>query len=1546
MVGARDDPVFPEPLGGGYVETFCYELRDLHGFDIGPIEVEQVLRVLAALELSGQRIRTAAEAWQYLSPVLARAPEEQRLLRDIISSAFVDAGGAPVAVDEPGRSKGPVAVPTEITMPDRVPRGPLFYLGAIGLPLAGLGLLVALFVWLWRDGEPVPAKPCDPTLQICGGEPPSTSPFDLLLSLLRPFFASATTILAVLVGALVLGLLIHVLRRVRRLAAERDGIPDTLERLRPTLKGAGPIFFAPGDQTEARIAQLTRHEQVETRKLDAPATALRTVLNGGYLTLVHQSRKVQPEFTILFQRASHRDQFQILVEDLRAAIAREHIHVDRFDYISLPERPVEIGQDGKALRTVSFESLVAKAEQTHILLVAHPDDLVRSARQVVPWLARLARHGRVTVLSTVPLAQLRRPMGAMRKAGIDLYPAWTLVAAEDGDDRLGRASRRLPSDTAQVSDFEPSEGEQVAMGRWLTRTLSPQAREVLAGLSIYPEISVAMTRALIARLKAADRRALLDGGTIGQLIGLRWMRVARLPDWAMQLVRRDIPDARLFELRDAVQDCLVPDSTGRDAISLAIDDRVFGLPRLRGAGAAALVEAVVGRQAWRHGELAVFFSNAFRGQQTSPATARRMFGLFAVMVTALGLTYAAELRGSAQLAEALAYPVLAVAVALHMVGQSTAPRATVQLLNWVAWAGLLVVVAQSLGSKAPAPLLAPAGVLYAVFLGRGPPGTARSFEEVLAGMSWVTAGLIFMTVMFAATSLPDSLTGLAGLPLLSTAILVSTAASSLAWPLRAPLRDAFLVSALGFALAGRGIWDLFALDGLGFALNVPGGAQGAIDTALSVFASTLLLAAAVFAHLEWRGATPHRTGWIVPIRSAGLFALLATVTHVGQGFGVVIAFAPFATFLFIAAVADIFRLHQPGRELRWIWMILLSFVLSLGLFGFVSVQFGTQGSDAVLLTQSLAIIVTPALVRLAFPWMFKPFQWTVFTQAWPKSTARAWVLALPAGAAFMVFGTFSYAIGPLTIDFTAFAIPMAAMIAYGLGRAGFWAVAIGGLLFWVQYDLSGLSMRQTPAEYFACLLVARVIGSAELRHEIITTAALTTWQLLFLSLGFALTASYYFGAIGLVHAPQVYLEVVLLLIGLSRVRLAQIAPLLTWCWVASVVIGTMRLDWGGGFSISPTLRGTSDIVALFVCFLAGRALRDLLVNPRAYDHLRPQVMQGLLGLIALDLLRLSYQAEFDAFTFFLALDPVPYVAKVLGFVALGLIGGWHGVTRAFIVSFLAYFILPVILASLPDVNVEFGGLQVGYYTPGSGLGVQYDIGRGVSIGLGYPLLSLFGLWARRALFRRAGLPELDRASYPDLLGGIRAEREAGRRVAFFASLPGHVRDLLDLPRIEHSARRPALPFAETRHVTPYLDADSAAALLADHRALTARGRISAGGHPVLRALWLDRVAVLSGIVVLFYVPVFLVLLLFQADPVPIEPIGIPFEDSGLVPVPDTAGPDAANGALIGAPTSPDGPVIEQPIIEQPVIEDPIVLEPIVVEPAPDPVCTFLPWLCR
>lgn len=1608
MAGAEDSLIFPEPLGGGYVEDFCYVLRAEHGFEIGPIEIEQILRLLAVLEASGRRIETATDAFQLLSPILAKDPEDQATLKQVISNAFKDAGKPPIespegggdaAANEPFVPMSPGSGPGSGLGPEQNlgdVLGPLQRSLALAFPVLGVAGVLGLYMWI-RQNPPVgPGPECQSVTDepATGGSEfteacpeitqPDVSLLDQSISALLSTLSNTTTLLLFLLVIAILGCLGYMLLQLRRLAAERDGIPDTEDRFRPVLAGSGPIFFT-SPQGEAQIAKLTRHDLVGTRKLDAPETAIQTVSKGGYLTLVYQDRKVQPEFTILFDRRSMRDQFQILVEDLRTAIAGQHIHVDRFDYTNLPERPVEIDREGVAVRAVSFDEIVAKTEARHILLVANPDDLITGARRLIPWLAKLARHGEVTVLSTIPLGQVRRPLAALRRVGVAVHPAWDFDA--EGSDAIDsfRASQRMPSDAALTSDFAPSKAEQAVLAGWIRRNLSNRAREFLAALSIYPEISVAMTRAMLKRLSTTDRRPLVDGGVMGEVVGMQWLRAARMPDWAMDLVRRDIPDRRRRELRDDVQNSLEPDPSGRDAISLSYDTSVFNMSFLRGFDPqqGRLTEAVVGRPSWRQTELAVYIGHALRGQGTNATTMRRIALLLSVVAAALTLTYTAQVLANTLLAQVMAFATLAVGILLHMLALASIGRELVQTLNWVASGGLLCVFAQLLGSTDIADVLAPAAVMFIVFLARGSPRTARSIHDVMRGSSWVMGTAIFFAVSVTVISVDASLGLVAAFPLLSGALYVGLFALILAWPLRAPLRDVVLLTLLAGAFASQGVYKFFAIPEAlaGFDSVVTG-------HALAVTA----LAVAVFAHLDWRGAGRPSQAWYAALANGALFGLLTFLPAVIAGEILVWPVTYFGFLAFLVATVPVERIGTVRRNV--LWLVVAPLMITLGIEAtnrVVSPDVPEVSNEYT--TLSISALLAVPLARLALPGLFRPWRVSVFYHEWPATTLRQRLVAV-AGGFFFNLCTFRVVTGPLSLDFTFLAIPAAAFLAYTLGRAGFWAVAIGGLFFWVQLDFGGGGTSQTPAVYFACLLVARVVGCAELRHEIIQTAALTRWQLIYLTLGFALSFSYYFGATGLVHRPQPYLEIVLILIGLSKVSLRQIAPWLFWCWVASVVVGTVRFYYWDALNIRPTLASTADILALAACFVAGRALRELLENPLAFDGMVGRIAQWLFTIIILDQVVFSLDLEFEIWAFFLSVDLVPEIGIIVGYVALGLVGGWRGVFYGCLVSTIAFFVLPAVSSFLLPLVlfVDIGFLFAGLAYPGSSVGFQYDLGGGVSVGLGYPMFSVFGLWAQRALIARTGVTErellaLERKTRRDELnerwGSIGADltedvEPGGTSNGSIASGDSSKRAGLAETYLDDTA-----PSQKGDGEPPFVPVPLDA-YREDRAALRARGRISSGGHPVLRALWLDRVAVFSGLFVFFNIPLAVVLFLATAtvdEPIIIEPIPVPLDENafsepstpsggattandGLPIVVDpllsdqtdpnaaqqTVDPDQATGSkgVEPLPVEPVAPEQQTVLPEENTFEDPVIPAPIIVEETPalgDVICTIWPFAC-
>ncbi|MBK7675781.1 MAG: hypothetical protein IPJ27_14070 [Candidatus Accumulibacter sp.] len=119
----------------------------------------------------------------------------------------------------------------------------------------------------------------------------------------------------------------------RRAVLDRFPAGTAAERYRLHRRWAGglPRLFA-GRELRDALRELRRHRSVVSRQLDAAATVEATVSQRGRFTPVYGRRRAAPEYLVLVDRRSGRDQQARLLDELLARLRRDGVYLDCWDF--------------------------------------------------------------------------------------------------------------------------------------------------------------------------------------------------------------------------------------------------------------------------------------------------------------------------------------------------------------------------------------------------------------------------------------------------------------------------------------------------------------------------------------------------------------------------------------------------------------------------------------------------------------------------------------------------------------------------------------------------------------------------------------------------------------------------------------------------------------------------------------------------------------------------------------------------------------------------------------------------------------------------------------------------------------------------------------------------------------------------------------------------------------------------------------------------------------------------------------------------------------
>lgn len=535
---------------------FVDELREA-GYNVATEQYVAVQDLVLALAARGEDIESPESLRGLLGPILCSSPAEQQDFRGRFDDWLARFSGEDeAAVEEPGELDQLLAALHRAFLWWRWGLAVLLIVVASGL----------FYTWsLIQEKElptlppagPAPAAPSDGTFT--GGDEEElvpVQPEDVQAEVVAqpeqgpqresatrhesPWWRMLAPVLAILLVPLAWSLAWQEWWRYRaqlflkrhavseRPKVERVAVRSLLDELLPSL-------------SLLRTARdFRRRHFVESRHLDVAATVDATARHGGWPTLVGGRRQVLPEYLVLVDRASFRDQHAELFENLIDRLAGHDVLITRYHFDSDPRICFPAGKGTPA----GLRQLVSTHQHHRFLIFSDATGFLDPGTgELEPWADELLRFEDQTLLTPGPPALLGRRATVLRPK-LMVLPA-TVSALTAWIRSLHGASIREPSaDGASPLPMELAERSQ----RWLARD-APEARKVesvledletylspagfywLCACAVYPALHLSLTVHLGNVLCDSDGERLLEFRRLTTLTRLPWFRYGSMPDW-------------------------------------------------------------------------------------------------------------------------------------------------------------------------------------------------------------------------------------------------------------------------------------------------------------------------------------------------------------------------------------------------------------------------------------------------------------------------------------------------------------------------------------------------------------------------------------------------------------------------------------------------------------------------------------------------------------------------------------------------------------------------------------------------------------------------------------------------------------------------------------------------------------------------------------------------------------------------------------------------------------------------------------------------------
>ena len=389
----------------------------------------------------------------------------------------------------------------------------------------------------------------------------------------------------ILLIAMLLPFVIYALRslwwlwRRRQLERWRDRNQPNLKQL--TLKKEEDFLYR-SPAFRHTVQELRRHRRVQTSALDIGYTVEATVRQGGLFTPVLGKRQVSPEYLVLIDRLSFRDQKSQLEDKILDRFKKEGIFFECFYFNGDPRlcRQKAIHRKGESPKYFHLGELSVHYPEHRLLIFSD------GAGMIDEFSSR--PHRWINLLSEWEIRAMLTPNSALsyhewileQEAELPVLPARetelkTLLEIIRTGEIPKAKSYTIDKDypPTLLEDFEqwwlrrvkPTraiQGEEEAYGAIdkierlfleLRYYLDKDGYFLLCACAVYPELSGDLTFYLTHRFIETSKRE----ATLESLVCLPWFRHGMMPDWLREKLLSELTPEQEQQIRDAIERLLI-----------------------------------------------------------------------------------------------------------------------------------------------------------------------------------------------------------------------------------------------------------------------------------------------------------------------------------------------------------------------------------------------------------------------------------------------------------------------------------------------------------------------------------------------------------------------------------------------------------------------------------------------------------------------------------------------------------------------------------------------------------------------------------------------------------------------------------------------------------------------------------------------------------------------------------------------------------------------------------------------------------------------------
>lgn len=313
-----------------------------------------------------------------------------------------------------------------------------------------------------------------------------------------------------------------------------------------------------------RIArELRRHRRLHSKRLDIHATVGVTSRRGGLFTPVYGKRRALPEYLVLIDRVGYKDQQANYDNEIVNRLVENDVFIDRYFFQGDPNW---CSQGGPESPQRSLQDLAGRHPDHHLIIFSEGEGLINPLTgQPHEWLKTLSQWRARALITPLPVLDWSYREWVLSRSDFTVVPASLrgmqhLVESISAEGLLKRPgpddSRPYPALLDQKPELwsqreEPSQVNKLCAQ--LKRFLDDPGYYLLCACAVYPSLQWELTLYLAFQLLTREQ---IDQ-CLASLVRLPWLRYGFTPDWLRSRLIADLGPERERLVRRHLQHLLL-----------------------------------------------------------------------------------------------------------------------------------------------------------------------------------------------------------------------------------------------------------------------------------------------------------------------------------------------------------------------------------------------------------------------------------------------------------------------------------------------------------------------------------------------------------------------------------------------------------------------------------------------------------------------------------------------------------------------------------------------------------------------------------------------------------------------------------------------------------------------------------------------------------------------------------------------------------------------------------------------------------------------------